>query len=195
MSASMHRETFSHGVIIAAVCIGAWMLFVQPKVRETAELEAQLAAANPDAGGITQTDIEAAGRRMAQIKQRLAAIQESNDLSHDTSKLYGLIMDLAGKHGIAVQTISPGARQKGREDYGMTLTRIEISAEGRYDHVAAFLDAVANIGGFLRPVSLSVAPLSDGPTGAVIVRYGCEALTFELPPALAAMAGGDHGQH
>ena len=110
MNAAMHRETISHSVIIAAVCVGAWMLFVQPKMREVAELEATAALADPTQdGAITQTDIEAAGQKMTQIRKQVAQFVAGNEASHDTSKLYGLIMDLAGKHGVSVQTISPGA--------------------------------------------------------------------------------------
>ena len=193
MSSTMHRETVSHAVIIAAVCIGAWMLFVQPKMREVVELESTASLAKSEEGAISQADIEVAGRKMAVIRRQVEQIQAGSLLSRDTSKLYGLIMDLAGKHGVAVQTISPGATIR-NEETGVSQTRIEISAEGRFEHVAGFLDAMDQIDGFLRPVSLTMVALSEGPAGSVIVKSGWEAMTFELPPALTAMAGGDHGQ-
>lgn len=193
MNAALTRETVSHAVIIAAVCIGAWMLFVQSKMHEVAELEATAALVHSDDGEITQADIETAGRKMAQIHNQVEQIEAGNRLSRDTSKMYGMIMDLAGKHGVAVQTIAPGAIQKS-EETGVTMTRVDVTAEGRFDHVASFLAAMDHIDGFVRPVSLAITPLSDGPGGAVVIRFGCEALAFELPPALAAMAGGDHGQ-
>jgi hypothetical protein len=36
MSEPNHRDTISHGVIIVAACVGAWLLFVQPNAREIA---------------------------------------------------------------------------------------------------------------------------------------------------------------
>lgn len=195
MSASPHRDTISHGVIIVAACVGAWLVFVQPNAREIVEHEATIATAAADTGALSQADVESAAHRMSQIRQRLDDISRQNELSHDSSRLFGLIMDLSQTHRIKIQNMSPGSLPKGADDTGVSATRIEMSAQGRFDDLAAFLEAVDQINGFIRPVSLAMVPLHEEGPGMLTIRFSCEAVTFELPEALASMTGGSNGQH
>jgi Tfp pilus assembly protein PilO len=194
MSDPTNRDTISHGVIIVAACVGAWLLFVQPNAREIAQHEATIAAAQSNTGAMSQSDVESAAQKMSQIRQRLDHIRRQNELSSDSSRLFGQIMDLAQKHGVKIQHMSPGSIAKGADPNGVAASRIEMAAQGRFDDLAAFLEAVDEMEGFIRPVSLAMVPLHEEGPGMLTIRFSCEAVTFAMPSALAAMTGGTNGQ-
>ncbi len=190
MSDKTHRDTISHGVIIVAACVGAWMVFVQPNAGEIAKHEATIAAAAADTGALSQSDVEAAAHKMSEIREQLDDIRAKNEMSRDSSRLFGMIMDLSQEHRVKIQNMSPGSLPKGADQSGVSATRIEMSAQGRFDDLASFLASIDDIDGFIRPVSLTLVPMHEEGPGTLTIRFSCEAVTFELPTALASMTGG-----
>jgi hypothetical protein len=188
---SLDRGLLAQAIIIVALCVGSWVLLVQPKTKELRSLEATIAENAPDQSTVNLPTLEAAVSRMRAVKDRIALIQRSNTLATDSSALYGQIMSLASQYEVTVQNLQPGGLRQPSADNSVSINRIELSAEGTYQNTAKFLEAIDQIEGFIRPVSLAVVPQKETANSRVVVRFGCEALSFKLSDALLAL-GGDH---
>jgi Tfp pilus assembly protein PilO len=195
MNLPLDRDFLLHAVIALGICIGGWMMVVQPKARELARLEQSLAdnAANP--GSIKQQTIEQAAQQMASIRQRVSEVDWSNRLAGDSSRLYGLVMDLADAHGVQVQNLQPGmASKKAAADAAVSILRLDMTVEGPYESVARFIEAVMQLDTSIRPTSLQLAPTKVNGRPVVTAALGCDVLTFTLSDALAGFTGNDHAQ-
>jgi Tfp pilus assembly protein PilO len=195
MSPSLDRETIAQMVIVLAVCVGGWMLLIDPVAREIDDLEAQVAQAKASPGLNQETIAQMADRVEREVHGELAAILARNDFVESPSDLYGVIKQVGARHGVTIRRLDPGARRD-RSDAAQAAaaTVVDIEVSGAYEPIAAFIDDVERIGGFVRPVSLVMTPreTADGPR--VDARYVCEGGRFAVPDVLAAMAGGDHAE-
>jgi hypothetical protein len=193
MSASIERTLFAHGLIIVGACVGSWFMFVQPKTKDLQQLQATITDTAPPEGELNAPTLEAAVKRMKAVRDRVTFIQHGNSLAGDSSKLYGEIMDLAAQNHVTVHNIQPGTAKEPGKDAGWSAMRIDLSAEGSFEDLAGFLEAMNNVEGFIRPSSLNLSPLKESDTPRLTIRFACEALTFKMPEALTAL-GETHGQ-
>ncbi|UCD74644.1 MAG: hypothetical protein JSV91_12750 [Phycisphaerales bacterium] len=190
MNVTFRRDLLAQTVIVLALCIGGWMLFVQPTVEELQEVEAIIAYSRAGAAGLNQEAIEDMADRMSGLRRYVLDVRRRGRLADDSSRLYGLIMDLAQEHGVTVQSLEPGSGREMSVDGRVGRTRIEITLEGEYQQVASFLSALQNVEGFIRPTSLSLTPREkEAERQLVVARYSCEALSFTLSEALSNLAG------
>ena len=170
------------------------MIFVQPAAEELSELENNIAQSRAGATGLNQDAIEKLADRMNDLRQRVRTVEHRSRLDADSSHLYGLIMDLAREHSVTVRRLQPGSGREMSADGLVGRTNIEIAVDGGYQQVASFLDAVGNIDGFIRPISLTLAP-KQGEAGqqSVSARYACQALSFTLSDTLSELGGAANG--
>ena len=192
MSITIDRGLLTHTVVVLGMCVGAWMMLVQPQMKGLRAAEAALAAEEKAQQDVSDHLFEKTVQKMKDVKSRIAEIERCNGLMHDSSRLYGSIMDLAAMHGVTIQNLQPGS-EKLSADAKTSVNRIDLSAEGAFDKVASFLDAIIELDGFIRPVSLNVVPTRDEANPTVIAHFSCDAVSFKLPEALAGM-GGDHAK-
>ena len=192
MTSSFDRTLFTHGVVAVGVCIGAWVLLVRPHVRKLQAAQAMVVVQERSSQGVNQWDFEKAAQRMRSIKIRVAQIESCNSLMNDSSRLYGQIMDLAAAHHVLIQNLQPGAA-KLSADAKCSVSRIDLTVDGSYEDVADFLDALDQIQGFIRPTSLSLSPIRDASQPGVVAHFSCDAISFQMPEALAAQ-GDEHVQ-
>jgi len=194
MNQTISRELLAHGLIIAAVCVGGWVMLVQPKANALAELESTIEASQAGDVPMTQAGIEQLTAQLEGAKQRLDVIRARNALAHDSTQLFGRIMQLANEHGVTIERLQPGTTRRKLPDDTGTAVRVDLTANGDYQDVARFLDGVVRMSAFVRPVSLSLQPSGDVDQ-FVSARLVCEALSFKLPEELASMEGGNDADH
>lgn len=191
MSARSTRELIAQAAIVLAVCVGAWMMLVKPKIDEVARLEQEIAtmSANP-AQAVNQQTVEGAARKVSAVKERVRHIHDFNALANDSSRFYGIVMDLADSHGVQVHNLQPGSSRQTTEDGKVIITRITLGAEGDYARLATFLDAVCSVDAFIRPVSLQLDPSRDETRATVEATLTCDVLNFPIDPALGDLLAG-----
>jgi Tfp pilus assembly protein PilO len=194
MTTLVDRDFVAQAVIVLAMCVGGWIIFVKPKIEKVGALELQIAEQAASQTTASPQTIEAAARRMNQTRQRLKQIEAYNRLAGDTSKLYGLVMDLADAHQVQVQSLQPGGAGKQSADQKMTAIQVELVVEGQYQNVATFLEAVCGIEAFIRPVSLQITPTTVDGQNVVAADFECSVLSFSLTDALAGMGGTSNAQ-
>lgn len=183
MNLPIDREFIAQAVIVMAVCVGAWMFVAKPQAQELAKVEHEVAAAVASTAPLKPATIEAAAKRMDSSKRRLEEIEAFNQFADDSSKLYGMVMDLADIHGVQVQSLQPSA-VKLASDAPFTMMEVDLIVEGQYESVAAFIDAINQIKAFIKPVSLQMTPTSAQGQPRVTAAFGCGVLSFTLGEAL-----------
>lgn len=196
MSRQNMRDLLAQTAIIMAVCIGAWMMLVKPKMDQLARAAQELrekkaAASNP----MNQQAIEAAAKRMSGIRTRLADISACNELANDSSRLYGLIMNLAQANAVHVHSLQPGTilgapskPSASADECQVKVNRLNLMLEGSYEDVAMFLDSLCSLEAFIRPVNLHLNPARRNGANSVEAHFGCDVLSFTFSPALAELA-------
>lgn len=189
-STTSNRELIAHGLIIAAVVIGGWIMFAQPKAQELADLETAIATTRASDVPLTQSGIEVLARRVEQVRDRISDVKRRNELARDSSNLYSEVMALGSKHGVLIERLRSGAESRTVAGGKATAIRMDVTIRGDYESMARFLDDVISLPGFMRPVSLSVNP-AQGDGREVAARMVCEALSFELPEQFALMDSED----
>ena len=185
------RRMVAEFFIMLAVCVGAWMMIVEPKASELRELEANIAEAERNPGAQSQGSVKHMASQLDTVRTRVRKISRQNEFGRDSSRIYGLIMSLAKEHGVTVDRLDPGSTRADQTD-SMQVASFDMRAQGRYAAMASFLDAIENVDGFVRPVRLTLTPRGSAGDELVEARFACEALSFTMPDALTAMVGGDH---
>lgn len=195
MNLPMNREFLAQVAIVLAVCVGGWMMLVKPKVDEVAKLERELAEHTTLASSsMNRQSIEAAAQRMGALKTRMAEITAFNQLAGDSSRFYGLVMDLADAHGVQVQSLQPGSVKQSTDEKQVAVTRINLSVQGAYENVASFLDGICNLNAFIRPQALQVSPARSSSSDLVDVTFSCDVLSFVIADSLAGLGEQDHAK-
>ena len=98
-------------------------------------------------------------------------------------------MDLAQIHGVRVQNLRP-SEQKTSKDKTITITRIDMMAEGEYERIALFLDDLNGLGAFLRPTSVQITPTNRIGGSHTVMQLGFDALQFHLPKVVLQLSKG-----
>jgi Tfp pilus assembly protein PilO len=173
-------------LVLVGVCIGAWMMIVQPKRAEYRELEAKITAAETNPVQERRAAIEHMAGQVAQVRERVREIHGQSRFGRDVSQMYGLIMGLGNTHGVTIRRLDPSTQPR-RDGVLVDVGAFNMSIEGTYERVGNFLQGIEDIDGFVRPGSLSLTPIGDDRNALVSATFVCEALSFNLPDALAGM--------
>ncbi|HRP62244.1 MAG TPA: hypothetical protein PK400_03015 [Phycisphaerales bacterium] len=203
----LNRELIAQAVVILAVCVGGWLMFVQPRMEEINRLESIIAQHQLEPehaaqlGGLDQATVEYIAAEASALRERVRHIEQANALGHDSSHLYAVMMDLARQNGVFVHTLHPGSagRTTGPASQpvtGMQVRQISMSVQGTFEQIASFLDSLNTVPGFFRPASLMLMPQADDQGHvAIVANLSLEVLSFIVPDALLAMKGGPHAKH
>jgi Tfp pilus assembly protein PilO len=189
MSPLLNRSFLSQAVIIVAVCVGAWMMVVKPQVDEIDTLEGRIADVAALPQGMGQQTIQDIAGRMSELHARVADIQHRNQFASDTSRVYGILTDLAAQHHVHLQGLQPGAPSPSASKESITVGRIELTVDGTYDDVARFVDGINSLHAFVRLESLQLSPAMLAGKAGVIARLGFDVLKFEMADALKDLGG------
>jgi len=193
MNGVFDRRMVAEFIILLAVCVGAWMMIVEPKAAELRELEASVAAVEQNPAMNNHGAVKHMASRLDDVRDRARAIARQNEFGRDSSRIYGIIMSLAKEHGVTVDRLDPGASRGGGAGANtVQVSSFDLRVQGRYEAMAAFLSAIENVDGFVRPMQLTLTPRGTVGNESVEARFMCEALTFTMPEALTAMVGDDH---
>jgi Tfp pilus assembly protein PilO len=180
------RELIAQLVIVTAIAIGGWLMFVDPGVRETVQLEHELELqAKAQQQGVGAASLDQVLQRLDVMRSRSREIIARNEIGQETTRLYSLVRDLAEQHEVTLRRLQPG-RGRATPGRNVATNQLEMHFESSLDAVAGFVDAVESIDGFVRPESLTLTPLSDE---RVSGRYACSVLYFPLEDVVAQMEG------
>ena len=185
MIALLDRRFLAQGLIVAALILGGWMMFVQPRVVELRAIEAQIAEASV---GLQKTDeiaVQLIAQQAARIRTRISEIVAASTAAEDTAGLYRQVMTLATQHDVIVESLNPGTAAAAGVDKSVQVASINMAVHGGYEQIASFLDALDSLRGFVRPGSLTITPREDGEQRIVQAQVVCEAMRFALPEKLA----------
>ena len=189
MRVLMDRVFVVHAVIALAVCLGAWMFLVDPKVQQLHDVEAMIEQRRARLSAMDDAVIEQLAIQAATIRARSDEIESRGRLAEDSALMYGLIMSLADEHGVQVQTLRPQVESKTRLDQRIVATRIDVTMKGSFEKIASFLGALDRAPAYIRLSSLHITPTQQDGRPFVGMRLGCEALSFALPEAVAGVGG------
>jgi Tfp pilus assembly protein PilO len=184
MTPPIDRQFLANVLVIIGVCVGAWMLIVEPKMVELAKLETEIAE-HKAAPTISPELIQAAAQRNARTTARVEDIMASNRMADDSSEFYGLIMDLADRHQVQIKSMQPKPSTKSTVEPPFRVMRIDLAVEGEFERIAAFLDDIHDIPAFTKPLSLTLSPTMTNDMRAVTASFSCGVLSFTIPPTLA----------
>ena len=188
MSVSVDREFLTQALIVLSTCLGGWMLLVKPGAEELSELQRVIEQRRVKATAMDPAMLQTASQHAPWLRERSAQIQNKGVLAKDSSVLYGLIMNLAKSHDVQVKNLRPGVEhQKGGRDKAFIVSRIDMTVDGEYQDIAAFLDDMDDIGAYLRPVSVQIAPTKGESGSHTVMQLGFEALRFSLPKVIKAI--------
>ena len=187
MSMPVDREFMAQAIVVAGVCAGAWMMLVRPKAQELSRLEQQIAE-TAHSGGMTPQGIEALAASIASSSQRMDEIRRQNAAAEDTSALYGAIMNLASQRSVRVLAVQPSPLKETSRQSAIMAARLTINVQGQFNDIARFLDDMARVDAFIRPMSLQMTPADDLGEGAVNVHFGCDVLAFNAEHMLKGKA-------
>jgi Tfp pilus assembly protein PilO len=193
MNHGEHRRAAAHVVIVVAVCIGGWMMLIEPKAAELARMEAAIAQRRASPAATDPAFVQKLADQAQALKARIAAIEARSELATDSSAVYRRIRALAEEHQVNLLSLNPGAARAGSAGEGaqpLSTTRIDLTVEGRYEPVARFIESVAAIDGFIRPASLTLSAVSRGSERLVSAQLACDAIGFTLPDSITVLKGG-----
>jgi Tfp pilus assembly protein PilO len=190
MNLAEHRDSIAQVAIVLTVCIGGWLMLVKPKAEEVARLQRIIDEQSAlSAGGVNQQSIEAAAMRVQNIRTRLSQIESYGRLADDSSRFYGLVMNLAEAHQVQVHGLQPSVA-KPISGGAANAASVHLRLSGPYENVAEFLHAVVDIEAFIRPTSLHIAPSRSLPAPSVEAEFGCELLSFATTTVETLGSGG-----
>ena len=187
MQGLFDREVVSQFAIILAISLGGWLLFVHPKVQKLQEFNKVFNVSSGDKTDLSGETITRLAQQLSYGRNHITKIEYLNKLSENTTLLYSLISDLGARHDIVVKSINPGAESTNHSRDGYISTRVDMTIEGRYEDIAAFIQSVKELPGFLRPVYLVIQPDGDGKNARAKADLSCQAIQFEMSEALLAM--------
>ena len=172
--------------VALGACLGSWMFLVQPRAVELQELHDSIQKLRAKSVPTSHVSVEQIARETPRLRQRCSEIEERGALAQDTSQLYGRIMSLAKEYGVQVKNLRPGD-QKVNRDKTLTVTRIDLTAEGEYEQIAEFFGALAGINAYMRVVSVQIAPTKRTGGSYTVIQMGFEVLQFHLPEVVLEM--------
>jgi len=190
MNMSVHRDFFIQVMMAMTMCIGSWMFLVKSKAEDLRAVETVIARSRAQSRSIDHTELQKISARTPRLRTRTQEIEARGSVAKDSSALYGRITDLAERHRVKINNLRPGVEQEiGDKDEVYIVTRIDMIIVGEYENLAAFLDSMNDIGAYLRPISVQIAPTKGGEGSFTVIQLGIEVLRFDLPESLVALGG------
>lgn len=192
MSLPIDRDSVIQAFIALSLCVGGWMFFVEPGARQLRELDAISKKQRFIASSIDYENLRESADMAPMIRRRARVIFAKGNYSTDLSALYDRITAQAEVHDVQVKNLRPGdERQMGVKGHSFVVTRIDMTVEGDYERIARFLEAMDEIGAFLRAVSVQIAPSKREGDSGTVMQLGFEAMRFNLPESLMAFVETD----
>lgn len=186
-----NRALASQGIIVLAVCVGGYMVLVDPARRQAAAAagQAESIAAQVREAESLRDQVPMLSAALEKTKKDVKDIAESGKLARDERELFAAVMAMADGTGIRVEQLSPAKTatvSADSADARDTVVAYSITATGNYGQVAAFLRGLRTGLGFtnLRSVRLTPTPEENAP----VVRAVIETEHFAFDPAPAAPA-------
>ncbi len=190
MNLPIGREFFAQIFIILGICVGGWMVLVEPSKARLHELEQIIAEHHAQSAALNHSIVEKIAVQAPVLRALCREVESRSRLAQDSSGLYGLVMDLAKAHQLQVQNLSPRLDSGGTAARTVHRARTDVTMEGEYEQLAGFLQALDELDAYIRPTSLSLSPTGREGRPRVAVQLGFEAFGFDLPPVLSKMTGG-----
>ena len=192
MNLPLNRDILVQVVIALSVCISGWLFLVKAKAHDLREVEALIERSRTQSQTIDAASFEKIGARAPRLRRRTQEIQARGSIAKDASALYGRITDLAEKHDVKINNLRPGVEQQmGGKDQTYIVTRIDMTIVGAFENIAELLHSMNDIGAYLRPVTVHIAPTEGEGESFTVLQLGIEAIRFNLPEPLAAFGGTD----
>ena len=88
----------------------------------------------------------------------------------------------------------PADRSAAEPDEPVRVTQFDMTVEGAYEQIAGFLSALEQLGGYIRPVTITLTPREVDGRALVEARVACEALSLPLPEVLASIVESSDGR-
>lgn len=189
MNFTLDRQFMGHVVTVLALTIGGWMTLAAPQANELHEVETSLAKVKGTVQVVDQKVVEQLAARMEQVRARVRDIATHNQFVGDSAQMYSTIKARAAENAVAITRIVPGTPVAAKDDPTVQSATFDLTVEGRYEQVAAFLRSLDETGSFLRPVRLKVMPIQGQGEPRVRCEAGFQTFCFQLPDALKPLAG------
>jgi len=184
MKGLMDREFIAQLVIILGLSLGGWAMFVHPKASKLDQLQSVFHTVPPGTSPTGDGAIERLADMLGDGQQRISAIEYRNKLAENVTLLYGMISDLGARTNVTVQSLTPVPRPHATTERGFRATRIDMVLEGGYESIAAFVETVQGLPGFIRLVGLTIKPAGEVREGLVTANFSCEVVRFDVPVTL-----------
>jgi DNA replication initiation complex subunit (GINS family) len=103
------RPLAGHAIIALAICVGGYMLLVQPQRKVFAETMTQIASLESEIAGANALtgQISALSKRLTQLTSDATALSDAGSIARDESALYDKITSLATSNRITIQQLNP----------------------------------------------------------------------------------------
>lgn len=184
MKGLLEREFVAQLTIILGISLAGWFFFVNPKAEKLREMQLLIETVSHGDNELSQADIENLARLISKSHSSVKAIVDHNKLAENSTLLYGIVSDLGAKNDVTVRSLTPGSRISHQSSSGFTATRMDMVLEGQYENLAAFVESLHDLPGFIRPVGLGLKPAGDSLDALVIADFSCELIEFTLPEEL-----------
>ena len=192
MSLPIDRDFVIQAFIVLSLCVGGWMFLVEPGARELHDLDANSTDHRTIAASLDYRSLRESAEKAPMIRRRTRAIFAAGHFSTDSAALYDRITAQSKAHDVRVKNLRPGVeREMGDKGHRFVATRIDMTVEGDYEQIARFLGAMDEIGAYLRPVSVQIAPSKGQGGSSTVMQLGFEAIRFDLSESLMAFVETD----
>ncbi len=190
---------FDRGVIVRFVVgfgltVGAWVFFAQPRAVELERLEKAISEFHEQTSALGIAASEQIARDAQIMRMQLDQISARNSVAKDTSILYGQIKELAMRCDVHVKQLQPTPERPNQRNDIATISKVDVTIQGEYQRIAAFIDSLNEFGGHVRLNSLHLSALPSRSQELVNVRLVCDVISFKLPETLVQLqeiANGD----
>lgn len=202
----LSRAALAQGAIALALCVGGYMVAVDPARQEIVRVKGQtetIAAQLHEAEAL-RTDVSrlAAGREKARAEA--THIEEAGRLARDERELYSALVALAESSGMTVDQLAPAKLpprpaflpgQPVPADARDVVVAYTITATGSYRSIAQFLRGLRGGMGYTLVRSVRLSPTADEASQVVRAVIETEHYSFDTAPKEAApapaLAGGN----
>lgn len=170
-----------------SLTIGAWIFFAQPRAAELNRLEKAVSEFHERTSVLGIAASEQIARDTQAMRLQLDQISARNYVSQDSSSLYGQIKALAKLCDVQVQQLKPTPERPNLRNDMVTISKVDMTIEGEYERIAAFIDSLNEFGGHMRLNSLRLGALPSQSHELVNVRLVCDVISFKVPETLVQL--------
>ncbi|MFN0132124.1 MAG: hypothetical protein ACKVW3_06290 [Phycisphaerales bacterium] len=187
----MSRELIAPCAIGLAICLGGYMVLVEPVANRLHASRAELVALSTlvREGEVVLAQSPELTRAANEAREQAKAIEEQSRLAKDERALFAAITSLAGYHGVRVEQVSSARQETHRAPATTPTARPVVSTDhsltlaGAYADLVPFLRAVRTDLGYVMIVSARITPKPE--PGAVRVDLVLRHFAFDASPILA----------